>query len=130
VADFIGAMSFLSGKAAGPGKVRLGNVDLAKDVPAGIGAGDPVFICVRPEDVMVRGIEAGTPNQLKARIEELEFLGSFYRAILSAEGAPGVPITADFSINAMRDLKFQEGQSVTIALPPERIRIFPKPAEG
>jgi iron(III) transport system ATP-binding protein len=118
VADFIGAMSFLAGTAAGAGRVRLGNLDLTATLPDGMRNGEPVFICVRPEDVMVRGIEASTPNQVKARIEELEFLGSFYRAVLSADGAKDVPITADFSINAMRDLKFHEGQSVAIALPP------------
>ena len=128
VADFIGSMSFLAGSASSPGGVKLGGLDLNATLPHGVMAGDPVFICVRPEDVMVRGIEASTPNQVKARIEELEFLGSFYRAVLSADGAKDVPITADFSINAMRDLKLHEGQSVTIALPAERIRIFPRPA--
>lgn len=128
VADFIGAMSFLSGTAAGPDRMRLGTIDLVKSLPTGLRDGDPIVICVRPEDVMVRGIDNGTPNRLQARIEELEFLGSFYRAVLSAQGAPGIPITADFSINAMRDLKFEVGQSIAIALPPERLRIFPKPA--
>ena len=128
VADFIGSMSFLAGSVSSPGGVKLGVLDLNATLPHGVMTGDPVFICVRPEDVMVRGIEPSTPNQVKARIEELEFLGSFYRAVLSADGAKDVPITADFSINAMRDLKLHEGQSVSIALPAERIRIFPRPA--
>jgi iron(III) transport system ATP-binding protein len=128
VADFIGSMSFLAGSASSSGGVKLGNLDLNATLPNGVTEGDPVFVCVRPEDIMVRGIEAATPNQVKAHIEKLEFLGSFYRAVLSADGAKGVPITADFSINAMRDLKLHEGQSVSIALPAERLRIFPRPA--
>jgi len=130
VADFIGAMSFLPGAAADGRRVRLGNVDLDATLPEGVGPDDPVWICVRPEDVMVRGIESGTPNQIHAHIDELEFLGSFYRAVLSSPGAPDAPIRADFSINAMRDLRFEEGQTVTVALPPDRIRIFPKQQTG
>jgi iron(III) transport system ATP-binding protein len=126
VADFIGAMSFLPGAAAGRTKVRLGSIELAATMPESIRESDQIWICVRPEDVMVRGIDSGTPNQFEAKLDELEFLGSFYRAELSAKAAPGVPITADFSINAMRDLQFKEGQLLRIALLPERIRVFPK----
>src|SRR5690606_1846834 len=68
VADFIGAMSFLSGTAAGADRMRLGTIDLVKSLPAGLRDGDPIVICVRPEDVMVRGIDNGTPNRLQARI--------------------------------------------------------------
>jgi hypothetical protein len=37
-----------------------------------------------------------------------------------------VAILADFSLNLMRDLGVAEGQSLTIALPPESLRVFAK----
>ena len=40
--------------------------------------------------------------------------------------APGVAILADFSANLMRDLDVAEGQKLTIALPPESLRVFAK----
>jgi hypothetical protein len=33
-------------------------------------------------------------------------------------------LRSDFSINAMRDLDIHVGQSLTISLPPEALRIF------
>ena len=55
-----------------------------------------------------------------------EFLGSFCRARLEPEAAPDVAILADFSANAMRDLSVAQGQKLTIALPPESLRLFSK----
>ena len=41
-------------------------------------------------------------------------------------GDNGKPaLVADFSINVVRDLAITEGQELLIALPPERIRVFP-----
>jgi iron(III) transport system ATP-binding protein len=128
VADFIGAMSLLPGIAAGRGRVRLGEWQVSATVPPGLDDNADVWICVRPEDVMVRGIAEDTPNRISVTIDELEFLGSFYRGALHSDAAPGVAITADFSINAMRDLRLQAGQSLTVALPPDRVRVFARPA--
>jgi iron(III) transport system ATP-binding protein len=128
VADFIGAMSLLPGNAAGAGEVRLGGLNVSATVPPGLGDNADVWICIRPEDVMVRGIGDDTPNRISVTIDDLEFLGSFYRGALHSDAVPGVAITADFSINAMRDLRLQSGQPLTIALPPDRVRVFPRPA--
>ncbi|MDZ4736920.1 MAG: putative 2-aminoethylphosphonate ABC transporter ATP-binding protein [Rhodospirillaceae bacterium] len=128
VADFIGAMSLLPGSAVGNGQVKLGALTVTATVPPDLASGANVWICIRPEDVMVRGIADNTPNRVAVKIDTLEFLGSFYRAALHSEAAPGVAITADFSINAMRDLRLEAGQPLTVALPPERVRVFSRPA--
>ena len=83
-------------------------------------------IGLRPEEVRVRNIDAATPNQIATRVALLDFLGSFCRAQLEPEAAPGVAILADFSANLMRDLSVAEGQKLTIALPPESLRVFAK----
>ena len=46
------------------------------------------------------------------------------RARLELEAAPGRALIADFSVNLMRDLKIAPGQTLTIALPPESLRVF------
>jgi iron(III) transport system ATP-binding protein len=54
----------------------------------------------------------------------LDFLGAFCRAQLKPTGAPDVTILADFSANLMRDLAVIEGQTLTISLPPDSLRVF------
>jgi iron(III) transport system ATP-binding protein len=86
-----------------------------------------VGVCLRPEDIRVRDLGDAAPNRLAAKIEEIDFLGSFCRATLTLAAVPGAELEADFSINLMRDYKLAEGQALTIALPPDRLRAFAKP---
>ena len=70
-------------------------------------------------------------------IDEMEFLGSFWRTRLTddAEGgeeggasgdrAGGDLLVADFSINAVRRLDMCEGQTIRVEIPSERLRVFP-----
>jgi iron(III) transport system ATP-binding protein len=129
VADFIGTMNFLPGVVTRPGRVAFGGVEL--DCAGGVNgfaAGTPVTIAVRPEDVSIRNIDGSKGNSFAAQILEMEFLGSFYRGTLVAAGTPagaaGETLTADFSINAVRDLGLADGMSLSIALPPDCIRVF------
>jgi iron(III) transport system ATP-binding protein len=71
----------------------------------------------------VRGIEASAPNAVAVHIESIEFLGPFCRARLRPEVEAG-ELVADFSTNLMRDLKVAAGQRITVALPPESLRVF------
>jgi len=125
VADFIGTMNFLRAHAVDSARVRMGGVELfCGDGMPKLAPGTPVTLCVRPEDVVVRSIDQSTANAFAARIADLEFLGSFYRARLTPP-ANGVELAADFSINAVRDLGLERDKLVTVALPAERLRVFP-----
>jgi iron(III) transport system ATP-binding protein len=133
IADFVGRMNFLPGTVAGPDRVRIGSVELAcaerlDGAGDGLGSGLPIVACVRPEDVMVRGIDAAAGNTFPVRIAEMEFLGSFFRSRLDAPEMGAHDLSADFSINAVRDLELAVGKTITVALPPDRIRVYP--AEG
>jgi len=125
VADFVGTMNFLPGTAAGRGRVRMGGVELvtANSLPD-VSQGHVVTVCIRPEDVVARNITAATPNAVQAVVDELEFLGSFYRATLRPRGPDPTRFRADFSINLMRDFHIAEGGEVTVSLPPEHLRIY------
>jgi iron(III) transport system ATP-binding protein len=124
VADFVGAMNFLDGVIAGPGRVRVAGAELAYDASAGYAPGTAVGVCVRPEDVAVRNLGPVTPNRLAAQVTTLDFLGPFCRATLSLGESDR--IVADFSSNLVRDLAVAEGQPLDVALPPERLQLFLK----
>jgi iron(III) transport system ATP-binding protein len=122
VADFVGHMNFLPATSRGPGRIEIEGVEL--EAESAMPAGGAVTVCLRPEDVQVRGLLPRQPNVLQAEILNLEFLGSFCRAGLRLTDANSVALAADFSINAMRDLGLSVGKAIPVALPPERLRVF------
>jgi len=131
VADFVGHMNFLPGRLHAAGHVQIGPVELQADVSdIRVSPDGTVMVCFRPEDVQVRGLHPAQPNVLTLGISKLEFLGSFCRAALTFNGAAELSLTADFSMNAMRDLELDLGKSITIALPPDRLRVFEDRVNG
>ncbi|MDJ0943660.1 MAG: putative 2-aminoethylphosphonate ABC transporter ATP-binding protein [Kiloniellales bacterium] len=127
VADFIGTMNFLPGRAEAPGRVRLGDLALACEA-RGLDAGEGVTLAIRPEDVVIEEPGRAQANSFRAEIEELEFLGSFYRASLAAPGLGAAALLADLSRNLVRRLGVDAGQTITVTLPVERIRVYPEGA--
>ena len=77
----------------------------------------------------IRGVEPGAPNAIPVAVELLDFLGAFCRATLRPAAARDLAIRSDFSANAMRDLGIREGQTLTVGLPPELLRVFDGGAE-
>ncbi len=124
VADFIGAMTFLSAEAVDATHVQVGPM-VFETVPYAVRPGSAVKVGIRPEEVRVRNLPADAANRIDTRIDDLEFLGAFARARLSPIVAPELNLLADFSVNAMRDLALVSGQPLTVALPPEALRVFP-----
>ena len=125
VADFVGTTNFLPAVVIGPSHVRFGKIDLACELDVRPGAGHDVTLAIRPEDVVVRNIVATTPNTFRVRVADMEFLGSFCRVGLAINGGDPA-LVADFSINVVRDLAIEVGKEMPIALPPERLRVFPR----
>jgi len=125
VADFVGTMNFLPGTAGPDGQVRLSGVDLeTANGNDGAAPGEAVTICIRPEDVLTRGVFPTTPNAIQATVDFLEFLGSFYRVTLKSQGDNPTSFRADFSSNLMRDLDITESRTVTVSLPADLIRVY------
>ncbi|MGI9417240.1 MAG: putative 2-aminoethylphosphonate ABC transporter ATP-binding protein [Geminicoccaceae bacterium] len=125
VADFVGAMNFLHGEVVQTGRVRIGGIELSVDgAAADFAQGDPVVVCIRPEDVAVRDLDAHDANCYEMAVHDVEFLGSFCRASLEIEALKNEPLIADFSINLMRDFDLSRGRSLQVALPKERLQVF------
>jgi len=131
VANFIGAMNFLHGKVVRKGHVKVGRMDIAVDGSASeFKKGDDVVVCIRPEDVAVRDASPKRANHYAMAIRDVEFLGSFCRVILEVEGRSDEELTADFSINLMRDFKIERGAKLKIALPRARLQVFRDTGQG
>jgi len=125
VADFVGKTNLLPGIVVKPGLVRYGNMDLSCDVDIQPGPGSDVTLAIRPEDVVVRNVDANAINTFAVRVAEMEFLGSFCRVGLALNGDAKPALLADFSINTVRDLSITEGMQMLVGMPSERIRVFP-----
>ena len=131
VADFIGTMNFLPGQVVRDGRVSFAGLELS--LPGrinGFAAGTPVTLAVRPEDLLVQVAPSDRPNTFLATVDELEFLGSFFRADLALQGLAGQRCCADFSINLMRREAIEIGQTLSVTLPAERLHVFPVTGHG
>ena len=125
VADFVGTMNFLPAVVLGPRRVRLGAIELdCAGALDGLGQGTAVTLCVRPEDVTVQVDGREARNAAQARVDDLEFLGAFYRATLTVEGMGDQRLTADFTPSLVSGLNIRAGSDLTVVFPDDRICVF------
>ncbi|NQV47789.1 MAG: putative 2-aminoethylphosphonate ABC transporter ATP-binding protein [Rhodospirillaceae bacterium] len=125
VADFVGTMNFIPATVSGPDRVSIGGNEInVGEGLNGVGVGSPVTVCIRPEDVTTRDIVGSSANSIETTVDNLEFLGSFYRAQLLTTGNGKAKLLADFSINLIRDIGVEEGKTLSISLPESRLRVF------
>jgi iron(III) transport system ATP-binding protein len=120
VADFVGKVNVLAGSAENGG-LRVGSTVLrCSGNPAGRHA---VKIYLRPEDIVARPIAPGDCNVLDARIEKIEFLGSYCLVRVAADGL-GQPLTVYLSLNFLSEQALAPGSSLKLRILPERLRLF------
>jgi iron(III) transport system ATP-binding protein len=130
VADFVGTMNMLDAIVIGRGLVRAGALTLSCSSLLTRAEGRHVKLGLRPEEVRIRGLGEGAANAISVTVELIDFLGPFCRARLRPKAAPELVLLSDFSANAMRDLSIREGQTLTVALPPDLLRVFDDRAEA
>ena len=136
VADFIGEMNQMAATIELDGQaVRIGGKALNTAHATTMTEGDRVVAVIRPEDIIPHGRTDRPPdasdaitepqNTLEVDVASMEFLGSFWRCELRSGEIGDAPMTADFSINAIRRLAIETGIRMTIELPSERLLVFP-----
>ncbi len=123
VADFIGEMNQLKAVSAGKNKLRIGDMEFS--CQPHISSGQNGVATIRPEDVVAFEKSRKTSqNVIEVTIREMEFLGSFWRTILTSKKLSDQSITADFSINAVRRLSIEKDRKIRIELPTQALRFY------
>ncbi len=128
VADFIGETNKLPAKILAGGRIACGATELVCEdhsLPAGM----DVTAVVRPVDIIphsLHGTESvGTQeNLVHVTVNEMEFLGTFWRCRLGSARFGERILIGDFSINAVRRLDITEGCQMRIELPRQRVLVF------
>ena len=119
VADFVGKVNVLQGVAQNGG-VRVGSVLLnCSEKPAG----NAVRVYLRPEDIVARPIAPGDSNVFDARIEKIEFLGSYCLVRVATDGLDQ-PLTVYLSLNFLSEQALAPGSRLKLRILPERLRLF------
>ncbi len=118
VADFVGKVNVLAGTGEAAG-LRVGSLLLQCD---GCKAG-AMTAYLRPEDIVTRPIAPGDSNVFDARIEKIEFLGSYCLVRVATDGL-GQPLTVYLSLNFLSEQALEPGSSLKLRILPERLRLF------
>ena len=122
VADFVGRVNVLSGRVLSPGRVRIGDRDF-ECLHRG-GASGEIKLYLRPEDVLARPILDGDSNVFEARIEKIEFLGSYCLVRVAGEALGAQALTVLLSLNFLAEQRLEVGARLPLRLLPERMRVF------
>ena len=123
VADFVGKTNLLPAIRSGEDRVQVGEQRFQCHIGNGVANGAALRLFFRPEDVTVRGVESATPNSAPAIVQKVEFLGAFSRITFRLNGIEQ-PLTADLSLNDMAEFHPKPGDTLRVAVPPERVRVF------
>ncbi|MGI9410369.1 MAG: putative 2-aminoethylphosphonate ABC transporter ATP-binding protein [Hyphomicrobiaceae bacterium] len=133
VADFIGEMNKVPCTVVASDTINVGTRQL-KCRQHSLGQGANAMMAIRPEDIVPHGDGARSPgapdvvtdstNAMLVRVGEMEFLGSFWRALLVSDDIGKVEFYADLSINAVRRMGLAKGVEIEIELPAERVNVF------
>jgi iron(III) transport system ATP-binding protein len=123
VADFVGKTNLLPATRSGRDRVQVGEQRFECPVAAELANGAALRLFFRPEDVTVRGVNGATPNSAAAVVEKVEFLGAYSRITFRLNGIDQ-PLTADLSLNDMAEFHPRPGDTLRVAVPPDRLRVF------
>ena len=129
VADFIGEMNQIFGLVNDQNSVKLGELQLITK-PHQLIPNANAIVTIRPEDIVP--YEEGNRNAeepgnvISGIVEDMEFLGSFWRVSIKNESLGESMLIADMSINAVRRMDVETGGTITVELPPERLLVFDK----
>ncbi|MCP4492037.1 MAG: putative 2-aminoethylphosphonate ABC transporter ATP-binding protein [Gammaproteobacteria bacterium] len=129
VADFIGAMNQINATVVRENQVCIGYKQFATRDHR-YATEQRVTVAIRPEDIVpnVGDGQVTADNSFVAKVEEMEFLGSFWRVSLSNEQLGDVNLSADLSINAIRRLNVEPGKQINVELPANSLWVFPDSA--
>ncbi|MBI4297611.1 MAG: ABC transporter ATP-binding protein, partial [Chloroflexi bacterium] len=123
--EFVGNVNYLRGKvvyvSGQEARIQVGNpggVELACALPEGLGAGEDVLVCSRPEDVSVLSpSENQRPNVWPATVKEAAYVGSRVEYFIQLGNQT-------IRANCSASRRFKQGEQVCIELDSDSIRIW------
>jgi iron(III) transport system ATP-binding protein len=122
VADFVGRINALPATLAGTNRVHFGGMHF--DCRHQGEAGSEVVIYLRPEDVLAQPIAPDDANVFDARIDKIEFLGSYCLVQVQADALPGRALIVTLSLNFLTERQLEVGMRLPLRLLPERMHMF------
>ncbi len=122
VADFVGRMNFIRGKLVSSSSADCRGALLSFASELTYAPGTDLTICLRPEDIVVRDLAAAS-NSVDVDVGVMEFMGNHFSTTLHLVGT-NLSVSADLSMNDVRDLNIKPGARVQAALPADRLRVF------
>jgi spermidine/putrescine ABC transporter ATP-binding subunit len=123
VADFIGEMNFLRGRAA-VGGVEVDGVGLLASDGDGPPPGAPAYLAVRPEKLTLHAADpGGGGNRLRSVIERIAYFGDDMSVHLRVEGCEK-PMVAKLRDNEAEMLDLTPGIPLWIVWPPSSSRVL------
>lgn len=128
VASFIGEMNFIPAQVQDEHTIRIGSKAFRADTTDLQGGQRDVLAAIRPEDILVNGVQSGSDNTLDTSISESEYLGPVVRARLSGGDLAQSQLRADLSMNLVRAMGLSNGVKLPITLPLERLRVYQREA--
>jgi len=122
VADFVGRINALPVTLERDNRVRCGARVLACTHDGE--PGREVKIYLRPEDVLARPIAEGDSNVFDAKIEKIEFLGSYCLVQVRNPDLGDHSLSVYLSLNFLAERQLEVGSRLPLRLMPERMKIF------
>jgi iron(III) transport system ATP-binding protein len=101
----------------------IGTTSLAVTRPD-IAAGTEVKLYLRPEEIALNAAGSVNGNTLGAKITKVEFLGAFCLVGLSLDAAGLPALVANVPRQVVDGGGMAAGQSVTVSLPPDAMRVL------
>ncbi|GAA0253660.1 ABC transporter ATP-binding protein [Cryptosporangium japonicum] len=112
VADFVGTVNVLPGRAAG-GTVRLDGV--GTPLVVGSAPDGDVRLAIRPERILVRSTDDEGPNTVRVKVRSRAFLGDHYRYVVGL---------GDHNLVVRSLAPVDQDSEMIVELPPDAIRVF------
>jgi len=127
VADFIGEMNQFPASIINSEQLKIGEVNFSCRAHE-FKPGSAVVAAIRPDNIVPHSIDY-TPSTDEAdfqtvKLEDMEFLGSFWRCRLRNQNFATTELIADFSTNAVRRLNLEVGKEMRVQLPSDNLMIF------
>jgi iron(III) transport system ATP-binding protein len=118
VADFVGKVNIVPASVT-ESELRFGSMRLPCSGPD-----REVRVYLRPEDVLARPISPGDAHVFEARIEKVEFLGSYCHVHVASSALGANKLMVYLSLNFLSEQSLEVGSAITLRLLPERIKVF------